>query len=133
MPWELTSDLETFAGTAGEFLRARPVEHTVFLTLVDTLRRRGLSAYGPQAPVFGWWRTRPGGPVDGVLLQTPPHPMMVSAVPPEAVPAAAEALAGRPLSGANLLAGDAPAFTAAWGVPHRVHMRTRLYRLDRLI
>ena len=57
MPWELTEDVEAFASTAGEFLRSRPVEHTVLLTLVDTLRRRGLHAYGPGDPIFGWWRT----------------------------------------------------------------------------
>jgi RimJ/RimL family protein N-acetyltransferase len=135
MAWELTEDVDAFAAVAGEFLRSRPVEHTVLLTLVDTLRRRGPHAYGPADPVFGLWRT-PGGAVDGVLLQTPPFPMMFSRLPAEAVPAAVDAVAGRTLSGVNLLAADADVFVAGWrrrtGVAATVHMRTRLYRLGTL-
>ena len=136
MGWELTDEVETFAATTGTFLRSRPVEHTVLLTLVDTLRRRGRHTYGPDDPVFGWWRTA-GGALDGVLLQTPPHPVLFSALPGEALPAAAEALAGRPLPGVNLTAGAVDAFVGEWrrrtGVTTRVTRRTRLYRLDRLV
>ena len=131
MAWHLISDVDEFAGSAGEFLAARPVEHTVLLTLIDTLRRRGPHAYGTADPIFGCWRS-PAGPVDGLLLQTPPHPMLFTALPPAAVPAAAAALTGRPLTGANLLAGDVDAFVAAWGAPAKVDMRTRLYRLGTL-
>ena len=53
MSWQLTGDVEEFADAAGDFLRSRPVEHTVPLTLVDTLRRQGPHAYGPDDPVFG--------------------------------------------------------------------------------
>src|SRR5690242_5256704 len=106
MSWELTEDVEAFASTAGDFLRSRPVEHTVFLTLVDTLRRRGLHAYGADDPIFGWWRT-PGGQIDGALLQTPPHPMMFSRLAPDAVPAAADAVRDRPLPAVNMRAADA--------------------------
>jgi ribosomal protein S18 acetylase RimI-like enzyme len=135
MAWELTEDVDAFAAVAGEFLRSRPVEHTVLLTLVDTLRRRGPHAYGPADPVFGLWRA-PGGAVDGVLLQTPPFPMMFSRLPAEAVPAAVDAVAGRTLPGVNLLAADADVFVTGWrrrtGVAATVHMRTRLYRLGTL-
>jgi predicted GNAT family acetyltransferase len=131
MTWQLTSDVDEFTGTAGEFLASRPVEHTVLLTLVDTLRRRGPHAYGVDDPLFGSWRT-PTGAVDGVLLQTPPHPVILSAAPAEAVPAAAETLAGRALTGANLLADAVDAFVAAWGAEATVTMRSRLYRLGTL-
>ncbi len=131
MTWFLTADLEEFADTAGEFLRSRPVQHTVHLTLVGRLRRQGLHAYGPDDPVFGWWQPA-GAAVGGVLLQTPPHPVLFSAIPPEAGPAAAEALAGRPLTGVNLPAGAVEGFTARWPRPATVQMRTRLYRLETL-
>ena len=135
MAWHLTADVEKFAETAGEFLRSRPVEHTVLLTLVAALRRQGLHAYAPEDPIFGTWRT-PTGAVDGVLLQTPPHPMMFSEIPPEAVPAAVDELLGRPLTGVNLHAGTVDAFVAGWqahtGAAATVRMRTRLYRLGDL-
>jgi GNAT superfamily N-acetyltransferase len=128
MPWELTDDVEAFASAADDFLRSRPVEHTVHLTLVDTLRRRGPHAYGSGAPVFGFWRTD-DGLVDGVLLQTPPYPMMFSRLPAGAVPAALEALAGRSLPGVNMLVDDASAFAAGWPAAASERMRVRLYRL----
>ena len=135
MAWELTGDVEKFAETAGDFLRSRPVQHTTLLTLIDTLLRRGPHAYAAEDPAFGIWRT-PSEVVAGVLLQTPPYPMMFSEVPREAVPAAVDMLAGRPLTGVNMLAGAAEAFVAEWrrrtGATASVHMRTRLYRLDGL-
>jgi RimJ/RimL family protein N-acetyltransferase len=135
MGWELTEDVYAFVATAGEFLRSRPVEHSVLLTLVETLRRRGPHAYGSADPIFGSWRT-PGGAVDGVLLQTPPFPMIFSRLPAEAVPRAVDAVAGRSLPGVNLLAADADVFVAGWrrrtGAVATVHMRTRLYRLGTL-
>ena len=134
--WELTGDVEAFATTAGDFLRSRPVEHTIFLTLVDTLRRRGMQAYGSGAPVFGSWRPG-GGATDGVLLQTPPYPMMFSRLPEGAVAAALDAVADRPLPGVNMLAGDADEFVAGWrertGADVRPGLRARLYRLETLI
>jgi RimJ/RimL family protein N-acetyltransferase len=136
MPWELTADLAAFDAAAGEFLRSRPVPHTVFLTMVDTLRRRGLHAYGSGDPVFGVWRADSGA-VDGVLLQTPPYPMNFSALPAEAVSAAVPALVGRPLAGANLPADAIDGFVAGWqertGATPTVKMRTRLYLLDTLL
>ncbi|MFI5890520.1 GNAT family N-acetyltransferase [Actinoplanes sp. NPDC051513] len=132
MVWELTDDVEAFASTSDDFLRSRPVEHTVFLTLVDTLRRRGLHAYGSGAPIFGQWRTDDGA-VDGVLLQTPPHPMMFSRLPGGAVAAALDALAGRSLPGVNMLVDDAATFVADWPAPAAAEkMRVRLYRLGEL-
>jgi GNAT superfamily N-acetyltransferase len=134
--WELTGDVEAFASTAGDFLRSRPVEHTVFLTLIDTLRRRGMQAYGSEAPIFGSWRTDDGA-TDGVLLQTPPYPMMFSRLPEGAAAAALDAVADRPLPGVNMLAGDADEFVAGWrkrtGAEARPGLRARLYRLAELI
>ncbi|WP_205863102.1 hypothetical protein [Planosporangium thailandense] len=46
MAWFTTSDLEEFLAAAGGFLRSRPAEHTVALTVAEDLRRRGLTTYG---------------------------------------------------------------------------------------
>ncbi|MBM2619124.1 GNAT family N-acetyltransferase [Actinoplanes sp. LDG1-06] len=136
MSWQLTDDVETFAATAGDFLRSRPIEHTVLLTVVGTLQRRGPYAYGPKAPVLGWWST-PAGQVAGVLVQTPPHPVMFSELPPRAVPAAVLALEGHALPGANLPADAVDGFASGWrrraGVRTHIVRRTRLYRLGSLI
>lgn len=131
MSWQLTGDVEEFADVAGDFLRSRPVEHTVPLTLVDTLRRQGPNAYGAEAPIFGWYRT-PERTVAGACLQTPPFPLLVTAAPDLA--GLAGALAGRPLPGVNARADDVDEFVAAWqqrtGVTPLPSRRSRLYRLD---
>lgn len=136
MPWELTDDLESFTTAAGAYLRSRPVPHTTLLTLVETLRRRGLTAYGEEAPLFGTWRDH-RGVVAGALLQTPPHPVVFGEVPPEAVTEAVDALAGRSLPGVNLAAERLDLFVEPWvartGCTTSVFMRVRLYRLERLV
>jgi RimJ/RimL family protein N-acetyltransferase len=133
MSWRLTEDIDEFGSAAGDFLTLRPVENTVFLTIIDTLRRRGLTAFGPEHPVFGFW-SGADGHVDGVFLRTPPHPTMVSALPADAVPAAAAAVPQTP--SVNLPAEAAEVFAAAWqrrtGQPASVTRRTRLYRLESL-
>ena len=133
MTWHITGNVQEFQQTAGEFLRSRPVEHTVPLTLVDTLRERGPHFYGPDDPVFGWWRAD-GGPVTGAFLQTPPFPLLLTAAPD--VPRLAALLAGRPLPGVNALASDAEEFAAAWrrltGARTAPGRRSRLFRLGEL-
>jgi predicted GNAT family acetyltransferase len=58
-------------------------------------------------------------------------------MPADAVRAAVEAVADRPLPGANLLTRDADVFVEGWqrrtGAAASVQMRTRLYRLQSLI
>jgi predicted GNAT family acetyltransferase len=129
--WQLTGDVEEFAEAAGGFLRSRPVQHTVPLTLVDTLRRQGLHAYGPEDPFFGWFRAA-DGTVAGPCLQTPPFPLLITEAPD--VAGLADLLAGRPLPGVNALARDAEVFAARWqqltGATAVLGRRSRLYRLD---
>ncbi len=132
MPWHLTDDVERFAAAAGGLLRSRPVEHTVPLTLVDTLRSRGPYSYGPVDPFFAWYDGA-DGTVTGAALQTPPHPLLLIAMPDADQLAAL--LAGRSLTAVNTPVDSA--FVTAWctatgarGVPGR---RTRLYRLDELV
>ena len=129
MAWHLSDDVDRFAAAAGDFLRSRPVEHTVPLTLVDTLRSRGPHAYGPEDPIFAWW-SGPDGTVRGAALRTPPHPMLVLAVPDAAGLVAL--LADRALPAVNV--ADGSDFVSAWcahtGATAVPGPRSRLYRLD---
>ncbi|MGW0364762.1 GNAT family N-acetyltransferase [Streptomyces sp. NPDC002990] len=136
MTWTFTSDLAAYLAAAGPAVAARPVSNTVLLTTADTLERRGPHAYGRADPFFGWW-TGTDGAVAGGLLCTPPHPLLLGALPVEAVRALADALATEPLlagiSGFNARRSDADALAAAWPRPSRLTEENRLYRLARLV
>jgi ribosomal protein S18 acetylase RimI-like enzyme len=128
--WRLTADLDEFLALAGAFLAARPVEHTLLLTVTETLRRRGLDAFGAEAPLFGWWLG--DGGVTGAFVHTPPYHLAPSPLPEPAVPALADALGERGIAG---VAGDPEvvrAFAAARGSRVTVKRRERLYRLGTL-
>jgi predicted GNAT family acetyltransferase len=137
MAWFTTDDLTEYLATAGGFLRSRPVENTVPLTVLEVLRARGAAAFGDAAPLFGWWR-RAGG-VSGTFLLTPPYPVALSRTPPESVEPLADVLAsaGRPLAGLSAEPATAEAFAAAWrrrtGTTPETSMRQRLFRLVELV
>ncbi|MFD7503582.1 GNAT family N-acetyltransferase [Streptomyces sp. NPDC059850] len=140
MPWTTTSDLDAFQAAAGAYLRARPVQHTLLLTVVSSLAAAGSGRYGDQPPVYGWWRA-PSGAVDGAYVRTPPRPPLLSAMPAEAADALARTLAGARLTGARLTGVNgvrpvAEAFADAWerhtGEGRRAEDVQRLYRLDTL-
>ncbi|MGW5735549.1 MULTISPECIES: GNAT family N-acetyltransferase [Streptomyces] len=100
--WRLTSDLDEFHSRAETFLHSAPALHTALLSVTDTLRTRGLHAYGDDDPLFGF-RTGGGGDdhsdgggdgegdgdggqgpgpgepvVTGAFLWTPPHFLALS-------------------------------------------------------
>ncbi|WP_274565153.1 GNAT family N-acetyltransferase [Streptomyces spiramyceticus] len=134
MTWTFTDDLDEYLATAGAAVAARPAENTLLLTIAETLRRRGSDAYGEGAPRFGWWRGADGG-VDGALVWTPPHAVMVGAVPAEAVAPLAEAcgIFGSPAVSAER--ETAEALAAEWrraGVAATTVVEQRLYRLAEL-
>jgi len=132
MSWHSTESVDEFLDAAGDFLRAQPVENTLLLTIARTMQVKGIHAYGPDAPIFGWLTTG-----DGAFLQTPPHPLLLSAAPAGRVPELAEHLVKRPLPGVNGLTADAEAFAARWreltGAGNEIAMRTRLFRLGALL
>ena len=132
MAWHLTGSPDEFWSAAGEFLRSRPVENSLPLTLTDTLRTRNLHHYGADDPLFGWYEA--AGRVQGACLQTPPHPLIMASAPAEALPGLTSLLADRPLPGVNALTADAEAFADAWrrltGAEVTVGKQTRLFRLD---
>lgn len=44
MTWTLTGNLDDYLAIAGGFLRSRPVQNTIQLVALDSLRARGPSA-----------------------------------------------------------------------------------------
>ncbi|MGP3968912.1 GNAT family N-acetyltransferase [Streptomyces sp. 6N223] len=136
MSWTLAPDVRAWLAEAGAFLRSRPAAHTILLTVSDALSSRGPHLYGDDPPRFGHWRS-PSGAITGALMQTPPHRMHVSPLPPEAVAPLAELLAAFPPgTGIDLESSAVPPFVAAWreraGRGPTPGLRTRLYRLERL-
>lgn len=137
MGWHTTHDLDAFHTAAGAFLRARPVENTVLITVAEGLRHRGLDAYGGAPPLFGWWQDA-DGVTAAAFLQTPPLPPLLTRAQPEAAVELAgvwDAMA-RPLSGVRGERDTATAFADAWrartGAVAEVDKRIRLYRLGEL-
>ncbi len=137
MAWVLTEDLTRYLAAAGEFLRSRPAENTVQLTVVERLRARGPGTFGPAAPLFGWW-TSASGAVCGAVLETPPWPMLLTSTPRGSIAPLAQVLAddGRSLAGIHAEPQVAENFAAQWhqrtGALAEVAMRERLFRLGEL-
>lgn len=138
MTWSHTDDVDAFLTAAGPFLRSRPVEHTLLLTVSATVRRVGRHAFGDGDPVFGWWRAADGG-VGAAYLRTPPRAMVLTRAPDDAATALARDLteAEHPLPGVNAHRATAEAFGAAWcarhaGVTALTDAHVGLYRLGEL-
>jgi acetyltransferase (GNAT) family protein len=138
--WTTTADPEAFAAAAGAFLHADPAGNSVMLTVVETMRERGGSAAGTAEPdeLLGWWQAE-GEPVTGAFMHTPPYPVHVGAMPPEAVAPLVDLLAHDPgsVAGVNGDRAATDAFAAAWtertGAHAHVHRRMRLHRLADLV
>ncbi|MEU8826927.1 GNAT family N-acetyltransferase [Streptomyces sp. NPDC048636] len=156
MAWTTTDDLDTFLAAAGAFLRKRPAEHTVLLTVASSLAAAGSDRYGERPPHYGWWRPEPepgaaadgagdaAGAVGGAFLWTPPYPPVLSPLPDLAAAELARVLAGRhaehgplpPVTGVNAGRRTAETFATAWqrltGATAEVDRTHRLYRLGTL-
>ncbi|MDT0344190.1 GNAT family N-acetyltransferase [Streptomyces litchfieldiae] len=137
MTWTTTHDVTVYLAAAGDFLRSRPAEHTIHLTVADMLRTRGATVYGDAPSLFGWWREADGS-VGAALFQTPPRAVQVTHLPDAAVAPLAKLLAGpaagdAPPTAVELPRAPAEAFAAAWGPGARVTHETRLYRLGTLV
>jgi len=143
MAWTLTRELDEFVAAAGDQLRSDPVLHTVPLTLLETLRLRGPSAFGDHPPVYGWHESA-DGKLDGAFLQTSPFPVLVASLPAGSAADLITQLGtvtgsqGTGLPAAiNLSSADEAAFVAAWaqatGGSATAVERSRLFRLGRLM
>ncbi|WP_241835381.1 GNAT family N-acetyltransferase [Pseudofrankia asymbiotica] len=133
----MTESVDEYLAAAGDFLMSRLAENTVLVTVAETLRARGMAAFGEAAPLFGWWLSA-GGTVEGAFVHTPPNPVLLTRVPRQAVESLAECWPHeRPLSGMTAGEDVASAFASAWqrrtNAAPCLHRRTRLYRLGRLV
>jgi GNAT superfamily N-acetyltransferase len=138
MAWTFSPDVSGYLASAGPFLRSRPAEHTVLLTVAEAVRIGGPAVFGEDPPLFGWY-VPDGGPVTAACLHTPPYPVALTAMPELAAAALARALAGagRPVAGVGGPPRPARAFAAEWrrqtSQPAHVSRRERLYRLGVLV
>ncbi|MRH90683.1 GNAT family N-acetyltransferase [Nocardia sp. SYP-A9097] len=72
MGWNFTEDVEQYLEAAGEFLRSRPAECNVALTVSATVAAGNKPAH-PNPPLFGWLSR--DGRVGGAIVHTPPFPL----------------------------------------------------------
>ncbi|WP_156726749.1 GNAT family N-acetyltransferase [Streptomyces apocyni] len=143
--WHFTGDLDVFLARAGGFFDSDPVAHTVLLSVTETLRSRGLGAYGGGAPLFGDLIAEGEGEgeggggsgehgVVGAFVWTPPHAPHVSPVPAAAAAELAGHLRDQELAGVFAASPTAEAFAEAWaegtGAAVAVSRQERLYRLE---
>jgi len=136
MTWTLTGSIDEYLARAGDYLRARPIKHTIELAAAETLLARGPAAFGSQAPLLGWWRSS-AGEVAASAFHTAPYPLLLSGSSEAAGPLAAElARRAQPLPGVNSEADLAMSFATAWrertGAGSALHRRSRLFHLGEL-
>ena len=134
MPWRLTSDFKDYAERTADLLTSNPAEHTVPLTVLETVRRGHL--WSDKAMLFGWFED--GGEVSGAVFRTPPFELLLAVVPEEAT---AELVAELRAAGADVpgVNGDVEgvdrfveAWTAATGQRGTTTLTLDLYELGTL-
>lgn len=122
---QVTEDLDEFLTRAGDVLRSRPAHHTMPLTTVEKLRKRGT-----DGTTFGW--------VDGeaIFYRRPTGRLTITHLPPGRADDLAGYLAGHPLSGVIADDETATAFAEAWqrhtGATAVPGVRVLLHRLGEL-
>jgi len=126
-----TTDAAEACATAGDFLRRRPVEHNVHLTILDARTAAPL-------PGHYWWAVHHGD-IAGYASVSPPERFVGITPVPRAVTAALVDAIAPVVPGARGVvgeAGTAAAFAGAWAARMHVAARParaqRLYRLARL-
>lgn len=125
MSWRFTADLAEVPAAAKAWLLADPVRNTVPLTVLA--RARDGAADGACA---GWYTA--GGEVCGVALHVPPHPLLVTDLPAQALRPLAAALRDRPVSCLHGPVRQAGELAAALGRPVAERTALRLHRLEEL-
>jgi predicted GNAT family acetyltransferase len=134
VPWHLTDDVGAFAEHAWDLLAASPAEQTVALSIVESLR--GGHRWSDAPALFGWYVD--GADVRGAVCMTPPHELLLAAVPDDALPALVATLRAHEvqLPGVNGEVATVERFAQAWVAGTGLRMRTvfeqRLYALGTL-
>src|ERR1700722_7493659 len=153
MVWQTTGDVTEFLAAAGPYLRRERARNTVILSVTESMRVNAAASAGKSPaspasaraaglaatrPLLGWW-TDPAGAVAGAFMHTPPFPVVLTAVDPEAAAElAAVTMAARPVGGVNAYPEVAEAFADGWRTGNQggradVFRRQRLYRLAELV
>jgi predicted GNAT family acetyltransferase len=135
VPWRLTPDPEEYGARVWDLLAAEPAEHTVALTVIESLRAGQRWSDAPMT--FGWLEGE-AGEVRGAVSLTPPFELLLAAVPADSTEDLVAALRaeGAAVPGVNGPEAAVERFAAAWTagtpLPVRTVWRQRLYRLGTL-
>jgi predicted GNAT family acetyltransferase len=134
VPWRLTSDVEEYAERTWDLLTASPAEHTISLTVLETVRRG--RRWSDEPMLFGWFED--GAEVRGAVFRTPPFHLLLGVVPEDAAAELVATLraAGVSVPGVNGRDTDVERFTQAWtaatGARGETRVRLQLYELGTL-
>lgn len=121
------NDIHDFLATAGAFLNADPVNHSVHLTTLDA----ALRGQREPATLISLYE---GGNVVGAVTQMKGRPLHVAAMPPAAAPIVVDLLRER--ADIDEITGPVDrvdAFRALWRDGGSESFRLRIYRLDDLV
>lgn len=136
MRCETTADPGAFLARVEDFLLREPVVHNIMLTNV---RARRDGAVTDPAPATYATVVDDAGTVVGAAMRTPPHPVVLSSLPPAAVASLVDAIvvACPDAAGVIGLAAETEAFGAAWaartGAGLSIERHERLYQLDAVV
>src|SRR5215210_7563864 len=131
VPWRLTRDAEEYAERTRALLTASPAEHTIPLTVLESVRRG--QRWSDEPMLFGWFED--GGEVRGAVFRTPPFEWLLAVVPEEVTAELVAALraAGAQVPGVNGDVASADRFAVDWtavtGERARPVMAMDLYEL----
>jgi ribosomal protein S18 acetylase RimI-like enzyme len=134
MGWHLTEDVAAYADRAWGLLAASPVENTVALTVIESVR--GGRRWSEEPMLFGWYEA--AGEVRGAVSLTPPYELLLAVVPGDSVAELVAALRDRGVDvpGANGAETVVDRFAALWTSGTDLHavptLQLRLYRLQAL-
>jgi predicted GNAT family acetyltransferase len=132
--WRFTEGVAAYADRAWDLLASSPVEHTLALTVIESVRAGHRWSDDPM--LFGWYDD--GGEVSGAVSLTPPYELLLAVVPDDAVAELVAALRGRGVKvpGAHGTAPVVERFAAAWTSGTNLRavpaLELQLYRLGAL-
>ncbi len=125
-------DLESFAALVLPWLAADPVRNNVLATIIQSR----LDGTVPTEPGIQLWHvSRDDGAIVGAAVRTPPMPLLLSTMTPDAAQVIAREAAAQQVSGFNgtLETAQAIAEQVADGATVRLARRTGRYRLGAVI
>jgi RimJ/RimL family protein N-acetyltransferase len=131
VPWVISDSVDDFADRTWDLLAASPVQQTVPLTIVQSLRAG--HRWSDMPPLFAWYEE--DGETRGAVCMTPPFEMLLAMVPDDATAELVGSLrdGGIGLSGVNGEVATVERFAATWLQSTELRARTvfeqRLYML----